>query len=38
MTFKHLLATTALVGLFMAPAFAQDLDAMSSDELLALAQ
>lgn len=38
MTIKHLLATTALVGLFTVPALAQDLDGMTPEELLPLAQ
>ena len=39
MTTKRLLTTTALIGSLMcAPVLAQDLDAMSADELLALAQ
>ncbi len=38
MTFKRVLLATAALGLLAAPAAAQDLDAMSAEELLALAQ
>ncbi|WMT87525.1 ABC transporter substrate-binding protein [Pelagibacterium sp. 26DY04] len=38
MTLKYLLATTALVGLLTTPSLSQDLDAMTAEELLPLAQ
>lgn len=38
MKLKTLLATTALAGFLAAPSLAQDLDAMSAEELLPLAQ
>lgn len=37
MTFKYLLATTALVGLFTVPALGQNLDEMTPEQLLPLA-